>query len=53
MVRKKWWHEFASTLKEWHYIVSSFFTGGVVGFALAVYLFIRILREVNRAYDKR
>lgn len=40
--------EFANTFKEWHYIVSSFFSGAVFGFSVAVYLTIRLLRAVRR-----
>lgn len=47
MVKKKWYKEFASTLKEWHYIVSSFFTGAILGFFLAIYVMLRMLRRLR------
>lgn len=36
--------EFANTTEEWHYIVSSFFTGAIVGFGIAIWFMIQILR---------
>lgn len=39
--------EFANTMKEWHYIVSSFFTGAIVGFSVAIWLVSRLI-EANR-----
>jgi len=41
-------NEFASTFKEWHYLVGGGATGFVLGFAAAVYLIIRLFRAERR-----
>lgn len=39
--------EFASTFREWHYLVNGFASGLILGFLLAVYLALKVV-EANR-----
>jgi len=41
--------QFASTFREWHYLVGGGAAGFVLGFAAAVYLVIRLFRAERRS----
>ena len=45
--------EFASTAKEWHYLIGGFAAGVVAGILLTVYLVLRVLRGIRRTTRRR